>query len=599
MLVGYSKRAFGGEQPRRRLPDADDRPTLPDGRLVLAREAAAYRRRARPITMPKPPDDYGVTDQSGLGTLLVELSGVCERTLHPHVESGRAPTLGRLVADGTAAPLASQVPPRPASAWPTLYTGVNAGRHGVFGRLAFDGHDWTHATFADVREHALWELLDRRGHSSIVVNVPMTAPPRAFDGALVSGWGGPDRPVCQPKGLLDAVHDVSAGYRVYVPDDATGDERVGARRRLAASRSSLFAELVDRFDPDFGFLGFHQTATGFREEPADARAQAAVFDAVDDGIASAIEATDPDTVVVASNHGLAPVDGPSFRINDFLRDRDLLSTTRGDGGTPPPRPTTGRQRERGESGFFERLASLAASAGATSQRVATALDRVGLGDALSGVLPRSVVQAASERVEPASSVAYARSGARYGVRINRAGREPDGVVSPAEYPSVRSDLVDALRSVRTPDGKRAFSAVGPAAQFFGGPYVDAGPDVVTVPRGFDVHLDATLRGEQFGDPTTPTYAHVPRGLLVLAGDGVDESAGLGDPHLFDVAPTVLASLGVAPSTRMDGSPVPAADAREPTEYAPFTHATAGEQAASKRLSKLRRPDGEERWWSEN
>ena len=542
--------------------------------------------------MRGPRDAYGVTDQSGLRTLLVGLGGVCERTLRPHVEGGRASTIAGLVADGTAASMASQVVPRAASAWPSLYTGVNPGRHGVFDRVVFDGHDWSPATFADVREHTLWELLDRRGRSSVVVNVPMTAPPQPFDGALVSGWGGPDHPACHPEGLLGDLDDVPDDYLVYVPEDASPDERVEWSRRLAAARATVFARLVDRVNPEFGFLGFHQTETVFHACPDDRGAQAAVFDAVDDAVAAAIEGTDPDTVVLASDHALAPFDGPSFRVNDFLRERDLLSATRGDAGPLQPRPAAGRGREHGDPGLAERLASLAASAGLTSQRVASAFDRVGLGDAASGVLPRRVVHAASERVDRDASVAYARSGGRYGVRINRAGREPDGVVSPAEYRSVRSDLVDALRAVHTPNGARVFSAVGPAEQFFGGPHVDAGPDVVTVPRRFDVHLEAALRGGQFGDPPTD-YAHLPRGLLALSGDAVDESVELSEPHLFDVAPTVLASLGVPPTTRMDGDAVAPVDCPEPTEYAPFTDGPEAGETASRRLSSAGQSEGEE------
>lgn len=539
--------------------------------------------------MRRPPDAYGVTDQSGLRTLLVGLGGVCERTLRPHVEAGRASTIGELVADGPAGSLASQVVPQAASAWPTLYTGVNPGRHGVFDRLVSAGRDWRPASFRDVREHALWELLDRRGRSSVVVNVPVTAPPSPFDGALVSGWGGPDRPSCHPEGVLADLDGVPDDYRVYVPGDATGDDRVEWSRRLVAARATVFERLVDRVDPEFGFLGFHQTGTVFRDCPDDRGAQAAVFDAVDDAVAAAVQATDPDTVVLASDHGLVPFDGPSFRVNDFLRDRDLLSTTRGCGGTPPPPRAAGAADD---SGLATRVASMAARLGVTSQRVASTLDRVGLGGLASGVVPRHVVWAASERVDRDASVAYARSGARYGVRINRAGREPDGVVSPAEYPSVRSDLVDALRSVRTPEGERVFSAVGPAEQFFGGPHVDAGPDVVTVPRRFDVHLDASLRGDQFGDSPTD-YAAVPRGVVALSGECVSESTDLSEPHLFDVAPTVLATLGVPPSTRMDGEALAPVDAPAPSEYAPFTDGPAGDGTPSRRLSRPGQSDGDE------
>jgi len=531
--------------------------------------------------------------QSGLRTLLVGLEGVCERVLRPVVEAGRAPTLGGLVADGTAAPLPSQVVPEPASAWPSLYTGANPGRHGVFDRVVFDGYDWRPASFADVREHALWELLDRRGHASVVVNAPLTAPPAAFDGALVPGWGGPDRPTCHPEGLLADLDDVVGGYRVYADRDAAGDDWAGESRRLVASRATAFTALADRVDPAFGFLAFHQTGRVLAERPEDEAAVAAVFDAVDDAVAAVLDATDPDAVVLASEHGVAPVAGPSFRVNDFLRDADLLAADPGPGGVPPPGADRRPARPGLPDGPLERLASAAAAAGATSQRVAAALERVGLGGALGGLLPDGVSRAARERADPASSVAYARTGTEYGVRVNRAGREPDGVVSPAEYPSVRSDVVDALRAVRTPDGARAFSAVGPAAQFFGGPHVSEGPDVVTVPHRYDVHVDASLRGRQFGDPPGG-YVRVPRGVVALAGDAVDTGVAVEDPHLFDVAPTVLASLGVPPSGRMDGTALAPVSGPEPDEYAPYTGGRRGESAGSGRLSNPRRGDRDRR-----
>lgn len=533
------------------------------------------------------------SDQSGLRTLLVGLEGVCERVLRPQVEAGRAPTLGGLVADGTAAPLPSQVAPEPASAWPSLYTGANPGRHGVFDRVVFEEYDWRPASFEDVREHALWELLDRRGHASVVVNAPLTGPPAPFDGALVPGWGGPDRPTCHPEGLLADLDDVVGDYRVYGDRDANGDSWVRQARRLAGARAAAFTHLADRFDPAFGFLAFHQTGTVLAERPEDETAVAAVFEAVDDAVAGVLDATDPDVVVLASEHGVAPVAGPSFRVNDYLRDVDLLAADAGPGGLPPPDVDEQLDEPLPRSGVTERLASAAATAGATSQRVAAALERVGIGGALRGLVPDSVARAARERVDPESSVAYARTGTEYGVRINRAGREPDGVVSPAEYPSVRSDVVDGLRAVRTPDGTRAFSAVGPAEQFFGGPYVPEGPDVVTVPHRYDVHLDASLRGRRFGDPPT-AYVRVPRGVLALAGDAVDTRVAVEEPHLFDVAPTVLASLGVPPSSRMDGRTLEPVSGPEPEEYAPFTGGTRETATASGRLSNPGHGDRDQR-----
>lgn len=78
---------------------------------------------------------------SGIGTLVIGLDGACESVLDPLVAAGEAPTLGRLFEAGAAGPLDSHVPPWTPAAWPTLFTGVTPGEHGVFGSLTFDGYD--------------------------------------------------------------------------------------------------------------------------------------------------------------------------------------------------------------------------------------------------------------------------------------------------------------------------------------------------------------------------------------------------------------------------------------------------------------------------
>ena len=60
-------------------------------------------------------------------------------------------------------------------------------------------------------------------------------------------------------------------------------------------------------------------------------------------------------------------------------------------------------------------------------------------------------------------------------------------------------------------------------------------------------------------------------------------------HLFDVAPTVLGTLDLAPAEVMDGSALPAIDAPAPREYAPYDasdHAATEDAEVAQRLSDL-------------
>jgi predicted AlkP superfamily phosphohydrolase/phosphomutase len=221
-----------------------------------------------------------------------------------------------------------------------------------------------------------------------------------------------------------------------------------------------------------------------------------------------------------------------------------------------------------------RALELAASVGLTGQRIAAALRRLGLAEAVADRVPDGLVRASTERVDFVASTAYMRSRTEMGVRLNVAGREPDGVVDPDDYESVRGDLIEALSAVRTADGEPCFEQVLPREAVFDGPHLEAAPDIVTVPAGFGTYLSASLRGAWFAEPAEP-WEHKRDGLVMAAGDDVDPRAIEG--HIFDIAPTILAAFGVATDREMDGDPLPVVDPVGRRSYPAFD---AGEPTAT-------------------
>jgi predicted AlkP superfamily phosphohydrolase/phosphomutase len=539
-------------------------------------------------------------NSTGLRTLLVGVDGACLPVVEPLVADGQLPVLGDLVDSGAAGPLESQIPPWTPSAWPSLYTGTNPGKHGVFDFLAFDGYDWDVVNRTHVRQRALWELLAEQGLTSVVVNVPVTSPPTAFDGALVPGYVAPESPPTHPEGLLEDLRAELGDYRVYAPDDVEdgSDEQVAWYERLTEMRGAAFRHLADRFDPEFGFLQFQQTDTVFHERPGDDDAVRAVYEAVDDEVGAVLDACDPDTVILASDHGIGPYAPDEFRVNEYLREAGYVETTRGDGGMPSwtslhrderARDGDDDGRENGSGRPLSAwLVARAAAVGLTSQRIGRVLSALGLADLALRVVSTETVRAGTERVDFAESTAYMRSRTELGVRINLEGREPEGTVAQEDYDDVRADLIAALRGARTPDGDPVFSAVEPRETYFDGEHVEDAADVVVVPDGFDTYLTASLRGDAFG-PTSESWNHKRDGLFAAVGDGVDTDAQLGDAHLFDVAPTVLSALGVPPSDAMDGEPLPVVDAVPPASYDDYEDEPArstDDRAVERRLADL-------------
>lgn len=533
---------------------------------------------------------------TALETLVVGLDGACGRVLEPLLDAGVMPNVEDIFVMGTSGPLESQVPPWTASAWPSLYTGMNPGKHGVFGFLEFEGYDWEVITAASVGERTLWEYIDYHGRTSVVVNAPVTAPPPAIDGAVVPGYLAPEDPRCTPEGLLEDVRTAIGDYRVYATLEGESGtstaERTAEYATLAGMRGDAFAYLADRFDPDFGFLQFQHTDTVLHEAPEDRRALREVYGAVDDAVGTAVAAADPDTIVLVSDHGLGPYQ-TRVRANEILRDAGLVKGVGGGRGMPTwasirdESLAAGREDGHTGMGVLARALSTGAAYGLTAQRLARALERVNLRGPVERAVPGSLIRAASEQVDFPASAAYVRSRVECGIRINLAGREPEGVVAPNDYEVLRDHLIAHLRDLETPGGDQVFEDVARRERYFHGPEAHRAVDVVTVPNEYDHYVTTWLMGDHFAPPEPPGWDHKRDGVIAMAGVGIEP--GSIDAHLFDVAPTVLATMGLPRNARMDGRTLsPVADAGErayPTaETGPAE--TAPDEAIEDRLANL-------------
>ena len=550
----------------------------------------------------------------GMDVLVVGIDAGClpvferlsERGAIPNIDAIRGASDGADAADaepattaeGAAAPLQSQIPPWTPSAWPSIYTGVNPGKHGATGFVEFDGYDWSVVTANDVTEHAIWNVLDERGYASVVVNAPVTHPPDEIDGAIVPGFIGPEDPACHPPGTLEEIRDAIGEYRVYPNytrdgDDATPAEKRREYRTLARMRGEAFRYLCDVHDPDFGFLQFQRTDTVFHEFNGDPEMVEAVYDETDRQIGAVLDHCDPDTVFLVSDHGMGHYDEYEFRVNEFLAGEGYVETTMGGKGMPGWAPIRddlkeGEDVESWEPNVAERLAAKAAEYGVTASRIRRALEAVNLADVAKQYAPKNVTRTGNKQVDFENSMAYLRSRTELGVRINLEGREPNGVVLPSAYDDVRAELIEKLRGVETPDGEPLFETVAPREEYFHGPHEEDAPDIVLVPNDFRHFLSDQLRGEQF--VRTDVWNHKRDGVFAATGRAVDVDAMPDHPHIFDVAPTVLSAMGVPYSDRTDGEPLPIvrdAGAQAYREYgATATVETEAGQGVEDRLADL-------------
>lgn len=509
----------------------------------------------------------GATD--GVTTLVVGLDGL-SRDVLSRLSPGTAPTVESLLAESACGRLQSRLPPSPPSLWTTIYTGVNPGKHGVYGRVRFDGYDPAPVDATDAREWTFWELASQRGRRSVVVNAPLTHPPATFDGVLIPGDSAPADPTCQPPGLLDEVREEIGPYRLYNPPLRDGDavaERLADYEELIAMRGGACRYLLERVDPDLAYLQFRQCDTVFREFP-DSDAAERVFEAIDEEVAATVDVADPETVILVSGHATGPVGGYEIRPNAVLRRLGFAQVAADGSGARPPSPGGRLPRIPGDP-----PRRVGASLAGAAKWLRGILRRFGLARAVSG--PSGGNSAGAPDVDFGRSGACLRDRTELGLRINLAGREPEGAVDPDDYERVRSTLIEIFGGLRTPDGKRAFEAVLPREAVFHGPYLDSAPDVVVVPDRSEHVVSPSIRGDPFGAPPEGWRLGW-YGLLAVAGPSI-EPGPIGGARPSDVAPTVLATLGVPASDRMDGAAVPLLESPGIDSYPVYSGVAAGDR----------------------
>src|SRR5207247_601715 len=100
------------------------------------------------------------------------------RILDPLGEAGVIPALSGIRERGVEAVLRSTVPAYTPAAWTSMTTGVNPGRHGVFGFLANTPQEPAALVHSGlVGTPAIWRYVNEQGARAGVFHVPMTYPP--------------------------------------------------------------------------------------------------------------------------------------------------------------------------------------------------------------------------------------------------------------------------------------------------------------------------------------------------------------------------------------------------------------------------------------
>jgi len=444
---------------------------------------------------------------TGHRVFILGLDGTPYSLMQALFQQGVLKNLSEIAGRGSIQQMSTTIPDVSSVAWTTFMTGVNPGKHGIFGFM--DLKPGTYDTYfpntTNVRAPTIWQRLGQEGKRSVIVNMPSTYPAKEIQGALVSGFVAIDlEKATYPKSLLPWLKGI--GYMLDVDASKARDQQEAFFQDLHTSLErrektfhklmkeeswDLFAAIVTGTDRlhHFFWEAYEEKGSPFHDAFID------YYRAIDAMAGRLYDALNGEASFLAlSDHGFGRLRRDLY-INRWLEENGYLCFT------------------------GEKRASIA--------------------DA-----------------DPARTRAFCLDPGRIYINVKR--RFPQGSVAPGKpCEALVQELVEGLSGITwTPEGsggsEKIIRRVCRKEELFSGPFLTSAPDLVLLAEP-ETNLKGATQKTQIFDTEGPfTGMHTQDDAFFLSDT---PAAEINDLHILDAPQTALTLLGSPSAESIEGRPV--------------------------------------------
>ncbi len=491
--------------------------------------------------------------------VVIGVDGATPQLMKQWMDAGQLPTFQMLRSQGVWGKLRSTIPPFSAPAWSSIVTGCNPGKHGIYG---FE-------TLTDVNPHlissrnrkvpAFWNYLTSINHTSIIVNVPGSYPPERIKGNMVTGLltPSPDSRFTFPSSLKHRLNKQDLGEypleSIWLEDFSRSRLAKTNPMKLVSilinqleSRAQVTTSLMRETEWDFTMVVFRATDTAQHFLFDQLEYVRMVYQKVDELIKQLIDSNPDATFFIVSDHGFE-------RINKILHPDNVLFKA---GYLKPTHIPTHR----------------------LSQLWWTIYTKVGR--YLLKLIPANFIKhsqtikkmlfssAAKDNIFDFSETRAFSTAEGRGIQINQKKRYNEGIVDDNEYEPLRDDIIKLFHSLQDPETKKHFvHHVYRGADIYGSDAVDSLDLVLDLAPHYtaseslrfpEKNVRRSIKNKKLfpvlfdTDTSGRSGDHAQHGIFFGYGANIKSNIVIDGLSVFDVLPTVFASLGFSPPAFIDG-----------------------------------------------
>ena len=497
--------------------------------------------------------------------VVLGLDGASPDIIDSLIQEGRLPSFKALRDGGISGRLRTTVPPITGSAWSSFMTGKNPGKHGIFDfTYRKDGEYELAPISAHMRDgKAFWSIAGEVNKKVCIFNVPVTYPPEAVNGVMVSGMLTPSSrgDYTYPLSVANELDRVTGKYQIHITEsyskrregrflkhlyDVTLKQKKAMNYLLERDEWDIFVAVFQGIDVLQHELWHTYDRKHFRHGQHEEQYTDEIprfYEFMDGVLGELMEWCDKQgsVLIVMSDHGAGPLKKLLY-VNNFLMKKGFLKLKRS---------------------TMTRFKHLLFRLGIAPMTFYHILLLVGLGRLKhktrfgqgSSWLKQFFLS--FEDVDWNSTKAYAIGSTAGQVYVNLRGREPGGIIEAGkEYEEVREDIIAELSAlVDRETGETIIEDIYKKEELYSGPHSVIAPDIVFLPKG----LEIVAFGEyEFASHRMLDYSHGLSGshrmdgVLMMKGVGLRKGIKIMNANIMDIAPTVLYLLGLHISKDMDG-----------------------------------------------